>query len=396
MQVIIHRGAHQIGGCATEICSGKTRIFIDFGAELPQPGQEAKTLDVDGVTQGAVRCDGVFFTHYHGDHVGLYDRLLPGIPLYMDAAGRDILLNLQRRRALRDPTIAQALPRLEAIRPLTGGLPVTVGDLRVTPFTVDHSAYNACMFLIEGEGKKILHTGDFRTHGFRGKGVEKVLKWYVGRVDLLIAEGTTLSRRGAETVSEHELSQQAEEYLRDYKNVFVLCASTNIDRLAGLYTAAQAVGKPFICDSYQARQLNTVAGYGGGMCPLYAFPKLWVYGKNLLPWMQKRGFCMPVRATAPFRKIMAHFDPAESIVLYSMWKGYLEQKETLAAFLKPWHWEYFHTSGHGTRQQLRAVVRLARPRLGVLPIHTQAPERFDPLCAPWPVHHLQDGEVFTL
>ncbi len=396
MQVTIHRGTHQIGGCATEICSGKTRIFIDFGAELPQPGQEAKPLDVDGVTQGAVRCDGVFFTHYHGDHVGLYDRLLPGIPLYMDAAGRDILLNLQRRRALRDPTIAQALPRLEAIRPLTGGQPVTVGDLRVTPFTVDHSAYNACMFLIEGEGKRILHTGDFRAHGFRGKGVEKVLKRYVGQADLLIAEGTALSRKDEAVVTERALSRRAMGYLRRYKNVFVLCASTNIDRLAGLYAAANAVGKPFICDGYQARQLQTVAGCGGKLSSLYAFPKLWVYGENLLPWMEKRGFCMPVRATDPFREIMARFDPAESIVLYSMWKGYLEQNKALAEFLEPWHWKYFHTSGHGSAQQLRTVVRLTKPRLGVLPIHTQVPERFGPLCAPWPVHHLQDGEEFAL
>ncbi len=396
MQVTIHRGAHQIGGCATEICSGKTRIFIDFGAELPQPGHEPALLDVDGVTWGAERCDGVFFTHYHGDHVGLYDQLLPGIPLYMDAAGRDILLTLQRRRALHDRAIDRALPRLEAIRPLTGGQPVTVGELKVTPFTVDHSAYNACMFLMEGEGKRILHTGDFRTHGFRGKGVEKVLKRYVGRVDLLIAEGTTLSRKGEAVVTERELSRRAMGYLHRYKNVFVLCSSTNIDRLAGLYAAAQAVGKPFICDGYQTRQLKTVAGYGAKKSSLYAFPKLWTYGENLLPRMEKRGFCMPVRATAPFQEIMAHFDPAESIVLYSMWKGYLEQNEALAEFLEPWHWKYFHTSGHGAAGQLQEVVRLTKPRLGVLPIHTQAPERFAPLCAPYSVHQLQDGEVFTL
>ena len=34
MEVIIHRGTHQIGGCSTEIRTKSTRIFIDFGAEL--------------------------------------------------------------------------------------------------------------------------------------------------------------------------------------------------------------------------------------------------------------------------------------------------------------------------------------------------------------------------
>ncbi len=396
MRITIHRGTHQIGGCATEIATEHARIFIDFGAELPQPGQAPALLEVDGVTQGAARCDGVFFTHYHGDHVGLYDKILPGIPLYMDAAGREILLTLQRRLALHDRSINQTLPRLEAIRPLTGGQPVTVGDLRVTPYTVDHSAYNSCMFLIEGEGKKVLHTGDFRTHGFRGKGLAKVLERYVGQMDLLIAEGTTLSRPDEAVVTERELSLRARDYLHRYKNVFVLCASTNIDRFAGLYSAAKAVGKPFVCDRYQAQVLETVASYGAEKSALYAFPRLLSYGDNLLPLMRRKGFCMPVRANDAFHRVMAHFDRSESIVLYSMWRGYLEQNETLAEFLESWHWEYFHTSGHGTRQQLQAVVRLIRPRLGVLPIHTQAPEGFDLLCMPYPVHHLQDGEEFTV
>lgn len=396
MRITVHRGTHQIGGCATEIATEHARILIDFGAELPQPGQEPALLDVQGVTQGAPQCDGVFFTHYHGDHVGLYDRILPGIPLYMDAAGREVLLTLQRRLAVHNPQINQALPRLEAIRPLTGGQPVTVGDLRVTPYTVDHSAYNSCMFLIEGEGKKILHTGDYRMHGFRGKGVLKVLERYVGQVDLLIAEGTALSRKDEAVVTERELSLRARNYLRRYKNVFVLCASTNIDRLAGLCAAARAVGKPFVCDRYQAQVLETVADYGAEKSPLYAFPGKLVYGDNLLPLLARKGVCMPVRANDAFRRIMAHFDPSESIVLYAMWKGYLEQGETLVAFLEPWRWEYFHTSGHGTREQLQEVVQLTRPRLGVLPIHTQMPENFDPFCVPYPVHHLQDGEVFTL
>lgn len=35
MKLTIHRGTHQIGGCATEISTADTRIFIDFGSELP-------------------------------------------------------------------------------------------------------------------------------------------------------------------------------------------------------------------------------------------------------------------------------------------------------------------------------------------------------------------------
>ncbi len=36
MKVIIHRGAHQIGGCITEVQSDNgTKIIIDIGENLP-------------------------------------------------------------------------------------------------------------------------------------------------------------------------------------------------------------------------------------------------------------------------------------------------------------------------------------------------------------------------
>lgn len=41
---------------------------------------------------------------------------------------------------------------------LKDGEPVIIKDIKVTPYVVDHSAYNAYMLLIETEGKKILFT----------------------------------------------------------------------------------------------------------------------------------------------------------------------------------------------------------------------------------------------
>ena len=34
MNIIIHRGTHQIGGSAIEISTASTRIILDFGNEL--------------------------------------------------------------------------------------------------------------------------------------------------------------------------------------------------------------------------------------------------------------------------------------------------------------------------------------------------------------------------
>ena len=50
MNIIIHRGTHQIGGCATEYRTKNTRIFIDFGAELDS--KNARPFDIEGITKG--------------------------------------------------------------------------------------------------------------------------------------------------------------------------------------------------------------------------------------------------------------------------------------------------------------------------------------------------------
>lgn len=38
MELIIHRGLEQIGGCITEIRTATSRVFIDMGQNLPGCG----------------------------------------------------------------------------------------------------------------------------------------------------------------------------------------------------------------------------------------------------------------------------------------------------------------------------------------------------------------------
>lgn len=391
---MIRRGAHQIGGCCTEIRTDRARILIDFGDELPEPGQVSRPLELEGVTHGAPDCDGVFFTHYHGDHVGQLSRILPGIPLYMGGAAKEIFSLYQQRVSAHRP--AAGAETLAAIRPLHPLGRVQVGDIRITPLAVDHSAYDAYMFLIEAEGKRILHTGDFRLHGFKGKGVLPALEKYVGQVDLLITEGTTLSRAGKETVTENGVERQAMGLLREHKYVFLLCSSTNIDRLAAFFAAAKRTGRLFVCDSYQKRVLDVVTRYGGERSPLYDFSRVWTYGQNLLPMMREKGFCMPIRGGEWFRSLAEQFEPKESLFAYSMWEGYLKRDSALQAFLDERPSEILHASGHGSPEQIKAVCDMVRPRIGVIPIHTDAPQRMAQAVAPYSVIHLEDGSVYEL
>lgn len=390
MEITIHRGTHQIGGCATEIRSVHTRILIDFGSELPDnSGQTpADNLKIDGLNQGKPDFAGVFLTHYHGDHLGLIDQIPEEIPIFM---GRDAL---EIFSAYSDRVKSDLACVSERIQPLDALTPVTVGDLVVTPIPADHSAYGAFMYLVEGEGKRVLHTGDFRLHGFRGKATPKLLSRYAGNVDVLIIEGTQLSRNSHAGLSEYELQEKFKAEIAENKYVFALCASTHIDRLASLYNVTPR-GRYFVCDRYQYDLLKRIAN--GTDSRWYQFKKMLYYGKNLK--LRERGFVMPVRANQDFSRLVS--DWPEAILIYSMWDGYLDGRyPTLSEFVRPFEesgrLRRLHSSGHAATADIQAVCNQMQPKRGVIPIHTEFGEGLKQLGITCPILDLKDGEVFVL
>lgn len=127
--------------------------------------------------------------------------------------------------------------RVEQAKTLTPGACFHIGDMCITPFSIDHSACDSYMFLVEADGKKVLYTGDFRLHGFRGKAIMTILDRLIGKVDALITEGTAFSRTESKPMTERELQQKVKAYMEQYKYVFVLCASTNLERICALSKA---------------------------------------------------------------------------------------------------------------------------------------------------------------
>lgn len=372
MEIIIHRGTHQIGGCATEYRTNKTRIFIDFGAELDS--DNARPFDIEGVTKCKTNCDAVFFTHYHGDHMGLLDTINDDMPLYMGVASKGIAKILNDRLSKAPNIKSYDIERIETIKTFDVAQPVVIGDIKITPYTVDHSAYDAYMFKIEADGKTVLHTGDFRTHGFRGKGVKATLEKYVGNVDALICEGTTLNRTEVKCETENDLKNRIKSVLEKNKYVFVVCSSTNIDRLAGICSVIPR-GKYCICDKYQLSVIEYIRDYAEDRSSLYSFDKALFYSENLDEKMNDKGFCMFVRSGNPeHKRIMEMYKDKNPVVIYSMWKGYLEQ-ENIKQFLDGYIRLDMHTSGHADSDAIKMVIDTVQPEV-VIPMHTEVPEAF--------------------
>jgi len=397
MKIIIHKGSHQIGGSVTEISTDKARIIIDMGADLPNSNSSSgKPFGIDGVTFGERKCNAVLLTHYHGDHLGLTDELLPEIPVYIGRVAKEIFLLLSERMNYYDKDKPRKLDRIKNFNTFKAEDKLEFGDIIVTPFFIDHSAYDAYMFLIEAEGKKILHTGDFRTHGFRGKGLMKTLRRYVGQVDILITEGTLLSRGKDEIVSEAQLQRQVRNLMVKNKNVFILCSSTNIDRIFS-FIHANPHGRPFVCDQYQKSVLDLVKKDGSVHSSFYDYNFVYDYGHNLDKLMDEKGFCMLIRTSDYFKPFLKKYKN-DCVIIYSMWHGYLSGKaknDSLVEFLAPYKYIIKHTSGHATSNAIKDVCNTVNPQIAVIPIHTEDPNALQNICTGHNVKVLADGEVFS-
>ena len=393
MKICIYRGTHQIGGIAAEISTDATRILIDMGDELSlDPNFRSAPLDIAGVTDANGSCDAVLFTHYHGDHIGQMTRIRGDIPLYAGALAKDIMHLSAKHAHCKDTALEN---RIDTVQTFTGGEKLQIGDISITPWSVDHSACDSYMFLIESGGKRILYTGDFRLHGVRGKAIPKIMG-VIGKVDVVITEGTTVTRANGTVPTEWDLQKRLKEYLAKYKYVFLLCATTNLDRI---FAAARTVprGRYSFCDEYQYSLVKTVSKHWSSISSFYEMPKLNEFRLALAERFRDRGGLMFVRANSHFEKIIRQYDPSQSIILYSMWDGYRTKPDSnIPAFLSLTDtWETFHTSGHASASDIQSVVDAVDPEL-IIPMHTDAPQQMQQLFPDRTVKVLIDREEIMI
>lgn len=404
-KITIFRGSHQIGGCAAEICTEKHRIVIDFGANLPDSDDAAiSDEELVGAVFDGRPCDGVLFSHYHGDHIGMYKKIPKDVPMYIGPTAKKLLEILTERLDMIPDTAEKGLPLIQGMRCYYINKPIGFGDIAVTSYVVDHSALDAYMFLIEAGGKRILFTGDFREHGIAGENdtLEKLLNTYIGEVDILITEGTMLSRideaKHNIVRTENDLGKRAAELFRENKQSVILVSSTNLDSIMEFYHALPW-GMDFVCDAYQARLMLAAMEDKGEYYKEYR-PEM-IHGKPRRLYivgeleelgaeqncyeadfsiLKKKGFAMLARENKPmFRKITEKLD--DPLIIYSKWTGYLKGKHhdpNITDFIGSRRMEVLHTSGHAYVETIEKVIRLTKPKT-IIPMHTECADGFSKL-----------------
>ena len=396
MKVQIHRGTQEIGGTCVEIESQGARIVLDVGLPLHVADADWPLLPpVRGFAHPDPALLGVVISHAHLDHYGLAHRLPPKTPFLIGQASENIL----RAAALFSPTGLG----LGCTTHLEDRIPMQLGPFTITPFLVDHSAYDAYAILVQADGQALFYTGDLRAHGRKGALFEKLLRLPPAPVDVLLMEGTTIGRSDAEKgfATEAKLEDGMVEVFKQTTGMaLVWCSGQNIDRLVTVYKACQRAGREFIIDMYTAEILRAT---GNANVPQAD----WEFIKVFLPQSQKRqikvagAFDVAARyrnkrifpeslAAAAAKSVMmfrpSMMDDLEDAkclggagLVYSMWSGYLwdEKKRRLLEWLE--HHDIAlvecHTSGHAAVKDLQRL-RQCFGNAPVVPIHTEHADRF--------------------
>ncbi|WP_026512169.1 MBL fold metallo-hydrolase [Butyrivibrio sp. LC3010] len=367
IRVIPHRGMRQIGGVCTEIATDEARILFDFGSPLEDEGDQ-KPLNIEGVTRGEVDCDAVFLTHYHGDHVGEVPSIKAGIPVYMQKTARRILQAQQEHKeCLGEVVWASGVKEMEY------GVPVIIKDLTVTPIESDHSAIDSLMFLVEGHGKRILLTGDYRMHGYHAEKMEETFS-NMGHIDLMITEGTNLTKEyKGEYKTEKDVEEKFKEIKKKYKYVFLFTSSSNIDRIAA-FTRHVPRGQYVVTDEYQKKILEIADENREEELKLH---KVLYYSRYLEDKIEKPGFSMVVRSGDSFYDIVKEYFekyPDETILIYSMWSGYKKLPGVKRILDIAKNQISVHVSGHITKEDLEHVIKIVEPDKLIIN-HTSANKR---------------------
>lgn len=415
MTLTIHRGTHEIGGSCVEICSDKTKILIDLGMPLDYDKHttEEQTEIRHNAKEWCKGVDALFLSHAHADHYGFLGLLPQDTPIY---ATEETFAMLALDGILGDdPT-----KHLEK-NTLKSGQSCEVADIKVTAYTVDHSAYGACAYLIECDDKRILYSGDIRLHGVKGVLYKNLPK----DVDYLLLEGTNILRE-KNNPSEREIENQFVEAFNDAPDALHLiwCSAKNIDRICAMFRACIRCGKTLAIDPYTANVLAAVAQLSPKIPTVTTAEQMKVYfPPRLTDRLTERNQERYIYSLNPKQNKVSYDDFAGSPEKYvmlvrpttltylqriktprirfiqSIWSGYWDEPSTER--FRGWVEEHceavkdIHSSGHADTQSLQRLVEHIRPQT-IVPIHTDAPKQFSDIFVNDNVKCLDDNEVLYL
>ena len=416
MLVIPVGGCGEFGKNLTAYVAHGVLVLVDCGIQMPDdttPGIEHILPDFDAVVSRYGPPSAVFLTHGHEDHIGALGYLLRELDFPVPVYGRPLTLRLCERRLerlgigsrlrdLRDLQVNQpvcfgwgadgpASPRFD--QPLAQEVDEDQALLRVTPLAVPHSIPEACALILEStgtDGRRVLHTGDFKLDEMGEFAFADLARQ---SVDLLVGDSTNAQVAG-KTPHERTSTDALAALLADKSRrgrIVVALFSSHLERVGRMARACQIAGRKLclvgrglhdaVSAAERARVLNlpaevmVSAEQAAGLLPhQVAILCTGTQGERMAALGR---FVAALDRGSPAAFGGLRLSARDTVVLaariipgHEPAVGRLLDRLVLAG-IDVLTGHPYAVSGHGSQDDLRALMRAARPRM-VLPVHGTA------------------------
>jgi ribonuclease J len=384
LRIIPLGGVGEVGKNITAIDAAGEILVIDCGLAFPEPemlGIDLVIPDVTYLEQNRERVLGILLTHGHEDHTGALPYVLPklpGVPIYATRLTRGLVTGKLREHKLLDRT------RLEVVEPR---VEFAIGSFRITPFRVNHSIPDGVGYAIRTLLGTVVHTGDFKFDHTPpdGSRADLGLLAEIGNrgVEFLLSDSTRAEKEGY-TLSEATVGESLHQLVGEASGrVIVATFASNIGRVQQVLDAAWAHGRKMVALGRSMEQNITIAvelGYldprDGTLAKKDALQRL---PKDELVIMTTGSQGEPMSgltrmSNRDHRNVT--IEPGDTVIVSASPIPGNEEAvaKTIDNLFKEGamvHYEplkHCHVSGHGSREELKLMLGLVKPR-HFIPVH---------------------------
>jgi ribonuclease J len=413
-------GVNEIGGNKILLQDRDTRVFFDFGMSFAMKKQfysppflspkSEKSLQELGILpeikgvykfdRGPPEVDAVFLSHGHLDHSAYLSFIKREIPVYCGETTRTILQALSDvRRANLEFSVSDI--EFKAFRT---GKKITVDNLEVEPFHVDHSVPGAYGFVIHTSNGAVVYTGDFRDHGAKPEMtrdfVENAKK---AEPTAIVTEATNMT--GATVSSEAEVEGKLNSIVAATDGIVLAeFASSDVDRLNSFFHIAKKNQRCLAVSLKQAYLLDALRKDKGLTVPALDDEGILIFRKSKKrfdKWERElmgryagenkvfdvfevsKQQCKVVLAVSfyDFDELVPLQPAAGSCYILSTSEPFNEEMEIDYERLVNWLRHYglpeyhVHVSGHIMPLRLKAALKEVAAKR-IFPVHTEAADLF--------------------